>query len=396
MKKRLFALCCLLLCTALLFSACGEDKPATNPAASGDGSGNGGTTYENYEEAVNAKDYAAAYTLLLQDTSASETELGKYIVVPTKVTGHSTTAEVDATLTYNAKGLIEKVVIANKETVTFTYDAAGNLTAQVHTETDGDVRLRYDYTYDDNNNRLSRNRTGTSVEEYIAYVYNDKNQLITETLTEKYSYQDDIVTVWTYTYDDAGLVASRMNDSGGGEQYKYDADGRLTEEKEVAASGNTRRYLYEYDEQGRIITERYENSDGTWNEYTYKYDAAGTQYESAYALSDGTATYTVTTDDKGCIVSQDFTSSYGTTSHEEYLNGYVVKKDMTWSSGRAQTYTFAYNEFGYRTAESCANAETTLYDYKVTYDVLYINDGAPDVSEYIAEMQEKDSINLWF
>lgn len=395
MSKKLTVLFCLILCTALLLGGCGEPAPAaTNPTAP---NGDGGATYETYEDAINAKDYAAAYSLLLKSDTAAEAELGKYIVLPTAVVGHNTQGEINAKLTYDDRGLITKVDVADKETVEFTYNDSGKLITQVHKNKSGSEIRRYEYTYDANGNCLTKNRLGGSTEEYIAYTYNDKAQLTKETVTQKYSYQSDDVTVWIYTYDANGNVASRINKQGSGMLYQYDAAGRVTEEKEIYADSDSfNKYSYAYDEQGRMIKERYE-SDDTWTEYTYGYDPRGTQYELTYTLSDGTTTYTAVFDDDGNIKAQDFTASYGTTSHEEYdAAGNIVKKDMTWESGRAQTYTFAYNEYGYRTKESCKNAEKTLYDYTVTYEVMYIENGAPDVSDYLKEMQDKDSIDLWF
>ena len=397
MKKKLTALFGMLLSAALLLAGCGEGTPATGATTPNGGAQDG--TYENYEDGVAAKDYAAAYAMLLQSDGATDEELGKYIVLPTSVVGHNTRGQIDAKLTYNAHGLIEKVEIAGDEIVEFTYNDANKLTAQIHKDADdGDENRRYEYTYDDKGNCLTKNRLGGSVEEYITYAYNDKNQLVKETVTQKYSYQSDEVTVWSYTYDDKGNLASRLNEKGSGKRYQYDAAGRVTEKKEVwANSDDFNRHVYAYDEQGRIVKDRYESGEGTWSEYTYGYDPRGTQYELTYTLSTDTATYTATFDKNGNITTQDFTASYGTTSHEEYdAAGNVVKKDMTWESGRAQTYTFAYNEYGYRTAETCKNAEQTLYDYTVTYKVMYFENGAPDISEYLAEMQEKNSIDLWF
>ncbi len=245
MKRKLTVLFCLLLCAALLFAGCGDGTPSTETAPSGT-TPSGGTqdgTYATYEDALAAKDYAAAYQLLLASDASAE-ELAKFIVLPTAVKGHSTTEQIDAKLTYTADGLIETVTIADVETVTFTYDEARRLTAEVHTETSGYVRLRYDYTYDSDGNCLSRIRTGTSVEEHITYVY-DNGRLVTETVTEKYTYQSDHVTVWHYTYDAEGRVASRVNDAGSGLYYTYDEAGRVTEEKEVfGSSDDVKRYLY--------------------------------------------------------------------------------------------------------------------------------------------------------
>lgn len=396
MCKKFILLLCLILCAALLFSACGEGTPSTG--ATQPNGGTQGGTYENYEDAVNAKDYAAAYTLLLKSDSASEEELGKYIVLPTSVVGHSTREEINATLTYNDRGLIQKVEIAGDEIVEFTYNDAGKLLTQVHkfAKSGNEIR-RYEYTYDETGKMLTKNRLGDSVEEYVSYAYNEQGQLTKETVTNKYSYQDDEVTVWSYTYDAAGNVASRLNEKGSGVLYKYDAAGRVTEGKEVFAySDSYNMHTYAYDEQGRMIKDRWESAE-SWSEYTYKYDAHGAQYTDTYTLSDGTATYTTKLDENGYLKTQDFTATYGTTFHAEYdAAGNVILKDMTWESGRAQTYTFAYNEYGYRTAEKCVNAEQTLYDYTVTYEVMYFADGAPDVSEYIAEMEEKNSIDLWF
>ena len=394
MERKCIVLLCLMLCMALVLGGCGEPAPAaTDPTAA---NGDSGATYETYEEAVNAKDYAAAYSLLLKSDTASETELGKYIVLPTSVVGHDTYSEINATLTYDDRGLITKAEVAGDETVEFTYNDSGKLVLQVEKSESGSEIRRYEYTYDDNGNCLTKSRIGGSSEEYIAYTYNDKGQLTRETVTQKYIYQSDDVTVWNYTYDADGNLVSRLNDKGG-MYYTYDAAGRVTEEKEAyEGSDSFNKYVYAYDEQGRMVKERYESAE-SWSEYAYKYDARGVRYVDTYTLSDETATYTTTLDADGNITAYDLTASYGTTAHAEYdAAGNIVKKDMTWESGRAQTYTFAYNEYGYRTKESCKNAEKTLYEYTVTYEVMYFENGAPDVSDYLKEMQEKDSIDLWF
>ena len=220
---------------------------------------------------------------------------------------------------------------------TSTFDAAGNVTSIVNTNSSSTTLSAYTYTYDPGNRVTSQehwSKVGTVVYSGTnSYSYDATNQLLSDGTS-------------TYSYDSngnrtmAGYATGTDNEttSDGTYTYTYDAVGNLIEK---SAGHGEQTWYYAYDNENNQISVR-ETSDGTtniaWNTYTY--DAQGMR-----------------------VAEQDWTSGGGSTTTRFALDGDNVWMDLDGSNTPLVRYLYGVgaNQILTRTVGSGANAGPWVY-----------------------------------
>ena len=181
-------------------------------------------------------------------------------------------------------------------TVSYTYDANGNILKTTETTKDGktsSITRTYDcmnrvtsytdykgntvkYGYDELGNLITLTYPGGEI---VRYDY-DKAGLLT-TVTDEEGF------VTAYTYDDLGRLHTTTKPDGSVETNSYDKQSRLTERTVVGKEGQLiNKYTYTYDSWGNILTIGYESS--------FEGDASTTTFTSAsmtYDSSNRMVTY---------------------------------------------------------------------------------------------------------
>ena len=396
MAKRITALLCAVACATLLLCSC---KPKDNKGEGG--SLDGAPTYNTYEDALAAKDYSAAYLMLLQSSTASPEELGKFAVVPVSIAGYeSASGNISYAFEYDSKGMLTKYTVVKPnftEVYEFTYNELGKVTKRAKKSRDS-YDLVYEYTYDDKGNMLTKKviRYGDLSEDWT-YTYNDKGLLATEKQIEYSITEDPKETVWTLKYDSNGRLLSRINQKDRGTQYTYYSNGLLKSEYEVSPDSDPYNvYTYTYDDKGRKISQKYSSGD-SYSEFTYAYDLKGTQYTLSYDVSEEiNYTYVHEFGDDGLISKVNRTTddgSYRNVTYDEAGNIAVI--DWANKDGWIQKYTFSHNEFGMRTFEGYSDSRNQSYTYDVKYEVRYYENGAPSLENPIKDISGDQSIRSY-
>ena len=177
------------------------------------------------------------------------------------------------TWTYDLAGdLLSEASTRNASTVAYTYDAAGN---RLTVSLDGQLFVSYGY---DDASRLTSITRGANV---FGFAYDNANRRTSLTypngVVTSYTYDTlsrltdltalkgaNVVTQWGYLYDAAGN-RTRKTTTDHQEDYGYDALYRLTDVHRTGAIGG-KRTLYGYDPVGNRLQEQTDNDATT---YTY-------------------------------------------------------------------------------------------------------------------------------
>ncbi len=192
--------------------------------------------------------------------------------------------------TYNAAGQVTKQTFADNSSITFAYDARGNLT----TVTDGAEITTYDYDHVTDGDRLKRVTYPKG--RYLDYGYDAFGRRVRMTdqdgFETRYEYDaasrlyrlrdaTDAILV-TYNYDASGRLAQVDKGNGTFTTYEYDSAGQLLSLKNWRnATTLNSKFDYTYDSRGRRITMA--TLDGTW---TYAYDGTGQLIRAVFASLD--------------------------------------------------------------------------------------------------------------
>ncbi len=176
-----------------------------------------------------------------------------------------TTPTGTTSYTYDALNRLETVTAPDGGVTTYTYDEVGNL---LTTTTPNSVRTTWTYdalnrpttieTRDSNSLLLAsyaytlaptgdvlqviEGHSGRSVD----YAYDDNRQLLNETIDDPGASQRTI----TYTYDDVGNRLSKDDSAEGLTTYTYDENNRL-----LASTDSTSTTAYSYDDNGNLLTQ---------------------------------------------------------------------------------------------------------------------------------------------
>ena len=290
---------------------------------------------------------------------------------------------------YNSNGKIIREQSGNDYTY-YTYDAKGNnlILATLKKDYQGEAPALYDssltcfdtttYTYDDKGRILKEgNSNGSSV----SYEYDASGNVTKET---NVTVENDKTktTVTTYTYDEMGNILTTQNEGDNG-SYIYDKAGRTLR---VTQNGETTRTLY--DDEGRIIqeitAEDYDSSkDGLPSENTYSDASAGHRYvynEVTGNLDSETNRLDVTTtykyNDVGAKIQEKF---------DIYEFNYIPHGELesVKISGKTKV-SYSYNGDSKLLSESYANGDTIRYEYDDNGNLTaqYRNDSSKPYATY--------------
>lgn len=130
--------------------------------------------------------------------------------------------------TYDARGYItEEIAKDAGRTVErrYFYNDSGELTK--FTEREGLKVAEYIYTYDNSGNRIRLEKNGIEQPETITYVYNEANQLISQTST--------IEGTTTFSYNENGSLISESTEGAEEITYEYTVEQRLSAVREGGA-----------------------------------------------------------------------------------------------------------------------------------------------------------------
>lgn len=154
------------------------------------------------------------------------------------------------TYSYDVAGRLIQKLLPNGVTQQYNYDDANQLLSITYTKTDGTVIDVVSYTYDENSNRITRNRqaAGSVTETPFTATYDVNNRMLTyngQPLT--YDDNGNLISrqtgngVVTYTWDARNQLIS-INGPNGTASFKYDAQGRRIEK---TINGQTVSFLYD-------------------------------------------------------------------------------------------------------------------------------------------------------
>ncbi len=290
---------------------------------------------------------------------------------------------------YNSNGKIIREQSGNDYTY-YTYDAKGNnlILATLKKDYQGEAPALYDssltcfdtttYTYDDKGRILKEgNSNGSSV----SYEYDASGNVTKET---NVTVENDKTktTVTTYTYDEMGNILTTQNEGDNG-SYIYDKAGRTLR---VTQNGETTRTLY--DDEGRVIQEiapeDYDSSkDGLPSENTYSDANVGHRYvynEVTGNLDSETNRLDVTTtykyNDVGAKIQEKF---------DIYEFNYIPHGELesVKISGKTKV-SYSYNGDSKLLSESYANGDTIRYEYDDNGNLTaqYRNDSSKPYATY--------------
>lgn len=140
------------------------------------------------------------------------------------------------TYSYDLAGRLVQKTLPNGMTQDYAYDNANQLLSITYTKADGTVIDVVSYTYDENSNRITRNRTaaGSVKETPFTATYDVNNRMLT-------------YNGYPLTYDDNGNLIQRQTPVGP-VTYNWDAKNQL-----ISISGPNGTASFKYDAQGRRI-----------------------------------------------------------------------------------------------------------------------------------------------
>jgi RHS repeat-associated protein len=313
------------------------------------------------------------------------------------------------TFTYDKAGRMEKLTYANGDTITNTFNQAGDLKSiSGYNSTEGSF-MQFTYYFDKAGRRTSIDRRGSAIADGDVYYKYDAGSRVTSagpssSASNREYYYDlvgnrhtmainsgDAMGVYTYVYDsfnrlleEAGPVPTSQ---GGGRYHKsqtYDGEGALTrvekDGKEVT--------LYYYDEESRLV--QVTDPAGQITRYTYNGDGQRVSmteargktffiYDGTEVLAEADATGTIkiaySRTASGRLVSQ----WQGGETFWYHLDGLSSTIAMTDESGKVRN-KYGYDEYGNptnATSEQIFNrftftgqawdAGVGLYHYKARY-----------------------------
>ena len=160
------------------------------------------------------------------------------------------------TYTYDTLDRLKTKKLPNGTETQYTYDSMGQVTERAE-KTGNTVRENYTYTYDSNGNRTRQVREAAGLSETTSYVYDALNEL-TE-VTDKNSTR-------SYSYDDFNNRASKEETGKAKTTYQYNSLNQLTEEQQ---GQDTK--AYSYDSRGNLAQVKLNGE----TKASYTFDTAG-------------------------------------------------------------------------------------------------------------------------
>ncbi len=156
---------------------------------------------------------------------------------------------LQTTFTYDSRGLVIGINDFRGNSSILNYDALGQLISQTdpagnQSQMSWDARGRKTSETDASGNRTS-------------FAYDNSDRITSKTLNDR---------VWSYGYQQGGLIKTETDPNGNPTVYSYDTMGRLLNIKNAAEDN----FSYTYDENGNKLTE----NDFNGNQTAYVYDTA--------------------------------------------------------------------------------------------------------------------------
>ena len=245
-------------------------------------------------------------------------------------------------------------------TITSTYDAAGELTAQ------SDANASLSASYDAKGRPLTAGTSGTAGQPSVTltstYSVNGNLTGATDTLTS--------AGVIAYSYDDAhrltGLAQSFGGTAGPSVGFGYDSGSRLTTlSRQIGTSGTKIDSAFSYDNASRLTTLTHGVSGGsTLATFTYGYDAGSRTTSETNA--EGSVTYAYDTTDQLTGASGACTESYTYDSNgNRTMTGYTTATNNRLTAAPNTTYTQdAEGNLSIKTDTSTGKVTTYSYDFR--------------------------------
>jgi RHS repeat-associated protein len=218
------------------------------------------------------------------------------------------------TYTYDRAGRLTSRILANGITQAYAWSDANELLSITYRKSDGTVIEQLSYTYDQNGNRITRNRTGLGSvpESAFSATYDANNRMLAYTPAGSTSAQP-------LTYDANGNLSQRQTPQGT-IGYTWDAQNRL-----IGISGPNGSASFKYDYRGRRIEKTINGAttaflyDGAQAVAELQGSSIGATYLTGLQIDEVLARYTnqgnrtLLTDALGAIVAQSDDSQTNTT-----------------------------------------------------------------------------------
>ncbi len=249
---------------------------------------------------------------------------------------------------YDIAGRLTSRTLANGITQEYAYNNANELLSLTYKKSNGTVIESLAYTYDENGNRLTRNRTqlGSVPETPFTATYDANNRMLTyngQPLT--YDDNGNLITrqtpqgLVTYTWDAQNRL-TQISGPNGTASFKYDARGRRIEK---TINGATTAFLYDGQQ---AIAELQGSSIGT----TY---LTGLQIDEVLARYAGSGNRTLLTDALGSVLA--LTDDAQTSQTIYGYSPYGEQTQVGENSANSLQYTGREND------------NTGLYFYRARY-----------------------------
>ena len=354
----------LLLC-ATMITGCRSKNPAK------DDTGATGDTIAEAQAAIDGGDVRAAYDLLKADGSdEAKAMLEKFAFVLTKD------------------------VRNDGPTTVYTYDAAGNLTAEDYTyigSAIGDYWSKITYTHDTAGHDLTEEYTDCNgYRESTTHAYDEQGNEIRLTATNG---ENGAYTL-TITYDDNGNALTKRFDYEDGHSsesvYTYDANGNQL--SVVMTEGGTYREerVRTYDADGNVLTDVYSNSDiGVIHNEVYTYEQDG-NVVICRDLSDpdNDSTTTLTYRDDGSTLTVDHVARNGVWRKAVYTydaSGNILTKNCSTSNDTVEAYVCTYDADGNLLTKNYTVNIGSDHVATYTWELRYYPNGVPEQVSTLAE-----------
>lgn len=230
------------------------------------------------------------------------------------------------TITYDAMNRKQTVTNPDGGTLRYEYDAMGNVTKM--TDENGN-ETRYAYTPNGNLKSVTDALENETRYTYDAMGHLVKMERIGEIKDDMLSGNKTEIQTTTYEWNQRGLVTGIINPLGAGESFRYDENGRMTDQWDREGYHTA----YSYDRRGLLKDILY--ADGT--SVAYSYDALRRLEE----VKDSIGTTQIVTDALGRVLS--VTDSRGKTVGYEW-GSMNEKQRLVYPDGKEASYN--YNEKG--------------------------------------------------
>ncbi|MBR7142862.1 MAG: hypothetical protein IKD06_04930 [Clostridia bacterium] len=173
-------------------------------------------------------------------------------------------------------------------------------------------------------------------------------------LTETTNLGGDLTTVYTYTYDENGLLVASDYESeyyANAYTYTYELDekGRVLSQKASSTAGYETEITYEYDAQGRVSKETSVYGGSDVQVIMYEYDSLGRLVKETMPNDPEAVCYTY--DERGHVTRKTIGDSHVVTFENEYDAKGRLAKCVRTESGYSLEYEYTYDQYGNLTKE---------------------------------------------